>query len=257
MNRARCSPAAAVLWCAFAPAANAAFIQVRDAAGGEDPSGEPGGYYLELTGHSIRATVGGESSRILNSGAFDFEIMTPDSSGWVPFITFCLQPRAPVGFDEFPADRAGLKYQEAPLSGSGFTPTEELQLEILWANAFDLATNPVSEDDFVLAGAFQAIVWELVEDDTFDLDAGSFDLTRIHGTTDDVFLQAQAWWQNIADGTWTDSVPLLALTDVGSQDFIRVVPQPGSLLLAGAAFLTALPRPTRRADSSAQSARSA
>lgn len=230
MNRTMHS-ALAFLLGALPVAAHAGMVQVRDAVGGETASGEPGGFYVNGTGASIRGTFDGTSSSTLFTGAFDFE--ADFGAGFVPLVSYCLEPGTPIEFGVNPPDETGLSYQLDSLESIGVQGSEKEFLEILWANALPLSLTGQAE-----AAAFQALVWEITEDDTIDLNADNLDLTLSHGLTSTAFAIANNWIGNIVNEEWTQRTPLFALTHATSQNLLTEVPAPGviGLAIAGAPF---------------------
>jgi len=162
-------------------------------------------------------------------GTFDFEIdFTGSGSSYEQFRTYCLEPTQELIFHDNPTDDQGALYSTDTLTNSepGLTATEASRIEILWANAYaDSMTSNIK------AGAFQIIIWELIRDDSFDLNAGLTRLSTTNATSIAITAQANAWWSNIVGGTWTDSQPLMALTSENSQNLILPVPTPGAVAL--------------------------
>ena len=215
------------------------FISVRDAMGGESPLGSPGGLYLVGTGSEIRGVVDG-SSHHLGSGVFDFELSLNGGVDWSPLLTFCTDPLQNIGFDDWPGDQQGLPYEVLQLTNGGITPAEEVILEKLWFHAFAIAQTGTIE-----AGAFQAIVWELTEDDTIDLSSGNFSLIENLPKTTAIGALARTWLENIENGTWSQQEPLMELFHAGSQNLLipeRWVPAPGSTVVMGLGALLAVRR---------------
>lgn len=208
------------------------FFFIRDAEGGEDFLGSPGGYYLVGTGGSPRGTVDG-SGTTMATGVFDLEIRQQGGE-WMDFFAFCTEPDLDLGFPEYPAGQDGFLFEAIPLTSGGFSAADEDVIEVLWANAFDLA---MSGD--VAAGAFQAIVWELVQDDTIDFSDGLFTLNEAFSFTGDVADLAREWLDNIDQSIWTERINLNVLTSPFSQDLIIPVgdlPAPGTMALAAVAL---------------------
>ncbi len=146
-------------------------VQVRDAVGGENEDGVPPGFFLTDTGGLTSGTNGlDEFFRELHTGTYDFELDSGLGGGWQDFLTYCIELNQQIGFGINTEDNAGgLPYQLTSLSSfGGVTPADENALEILWANAFaDSTTSRVK------AAAFQTLTWELVNDGSVDLMAGS------------------------------------------------------------------------------------
>jgi hypothetical protein len=217
----------------FAPPAFAQLVQVRDAVGGESENGNPPGFYLTGTGALTRSTNGlDEFFRDIATGTFDLEYDLGLGAGWQELLTYCLEITQQIGFGVNTEDNAvGLPYELEPLTAfPGLTGADQIALEILWSNAHaDSMTSPVK------AAAFQALTWELVIDGSVDLLSGGFILDDDpHAAA--VLAQANAWYDNIENGTWTTRTELMLLSHPDSQDLIIPIPEPAtlSLLLIGA-----------------------
>src|SRR5262249_22310476 len=146
-------------------------------------------------------------------------------------------PTSSISFGLNPADLVGTTYETATLTDAGFTADEATWLGILWANAYDLSLTSA-----LFAAAFQAVIWELKQDDpVHSFTSGNFALNFNQASTLDVLPTAGAWLDNILNGTWTNSVSLIALTNPDSQDFIAPapIPAPGAAatLLIGLGFM--------------------
>ena len=214
-------------------------IQVRDAPGGETPFGTPNGYFLEGTasgGDPIGTPVNGEDE-ILYDGAFSLEIQHEGSDEWESLITYCIEPVQGIQFGTNPDDLVGLPHETAALTDlDGITAQEAVWIEVLYANAFDdTLTGPDTYTTSVKASAFQTIIWELKQDDTFQLTGfdsnNNYRLDTSWQFTQDVVDLANQWFDNIQSGQWTDRQPLVALTSPISQDLILPVPEPASGLM--------------------------
>jgi hypothetical protein len=208
---------------AIAGLARADDVWVRDAVGGETSGGAQPGVFVIGTGSNPLGTVEGDAGSLF-VGTFDLE--ADYGGGWESLLTYCLQADEGLAFGLNPPDTTGFPYDLVALTDiAGLSMTEAGYVEVLWANAFNDSTT-----DSTKAAAFQAIVWELVHDDAFDLDAGDFQLD----SGEAAYTQANIWFGNITDGVWTDSTPLFALTSDESQDIITPVPEPMTMLLLGA-----------------------
>jgi hypothetical protein len=214
------------------------FVYVRDALGGESPLGSPGGYYLEGTGALSHASLNGEAVHI-GTGVFDFELSFGDDI-WTPLLTFCTEPDVDVGFDEAPANPDGFLYGAVPLSSGSFTASEAVIVEKLWANAFNTALLGRIE-----AGAFQAIIWELAEDDSIDLSSGNYSINELFGQDAAVADLARSWLENIDNNTWTSRESLRELINPFSQNLLIPMghlPSPGSITLLSLGSVLAVRR---------------
>ncbi|MCC6579284.1 MAG: PEP-CTERM sorting domain-containing protein [Phycisphaeraceae bacterium] len=229
--------ALAVLTVACFAAANTAHadvVTVRDSASSN-------GYYLTGTSaSSLRATINGNNYNTYTTGVFNIEANY--GSGFQSLITFCLEPNQSINFGTNPPDTAGEPYTLQTMHSYGkFTESEITALDIIWANALGLA-----DDSTRNAAAFQSIVWEMVLDDSFNLDGGDFDLYHSYNNfTQDVFDIANGWYTKATNGTWTSSTHLYVLSNPCSQDYLTPVPEPASLGLIGLGSLMLLGRRRR------------
>ncbi len=238
-----CGSAAAALLgiCAAVSNAGITSLQVRDAAGGMSSYGEPDGYYLGGTASRVVGTIDGSVEEgEIPMGAFGAEARIAGSDDpFAALATFCLEPSAVLAYGLADEDPIGITYDVAGLAGGGVTQLEADQIEVLWANAHGQALAGA-----VAAAAFQSVIWELAQDDVFDLGAGNFQLADEEGEgASEVADLARAWFDNIAAEVWTSSVDLVALRSGESQDLVvpaTAIPTPGSgalLALAGIALL--------------------
>lgn len=223
-------------------AASATDVTVRDAAGGETASGAPNGLYLVPTGSQLRARTSGNASfHEIACGAFGFEKRAAGSSDpWEMFMTYCFEPDAQIEFAAHPANQTGVDYKRSDLANeSGITASEVTQLQKLWANVLN-----ESKTSQVKAAAFQAIIWELGQDNAYDLAGGTFalDLTTMDGFEADVKSQADAWYAMIPG--WVDETLLDVLVRTSSQNLLipredttTIIPLPTAGLLASVGLL--------------------
>jgi len=224
----------AVLACAAGMAA-AQTVQIRDAVTGENENGVPPGFYLTGTGAITSATIGvDEFFRDVFTGTFDIEYDLGLGAGWQALLTYCLEVNQQIGIGVHTPDNTpvGLPYELEPLTAfPGMTGADQVALETLWSNAFGIST--ISRTS---AAAFQSIAWELAMDSTVDFLAGSFQLDENDPEAAAVIAQADAWYDNIENGTWTTRTELMLLVNPESQDLIIPIPEPAtlSLLLLGA-----------------------
>lgn len=201
--------------CAWANTA----VQVRDAAGGESFGFTPG-LYAVPTASVLESSINGEAPVQVFTGTFAFE--ADYGTGFVPLMTYCLDVEQTVQFQIIEKDTQGLTYKLGPLDSlSALTATEVQQLQLLWANAFD--DSMVSD---VASAAFQAIIWELIGDDTLDLSSGAFALNVADPFSQDVLQAAQPWVDALVTNSWTQTVPLFVLSHPTSQDLLTTIPEP-------------------------------
>lgn len=212
-----------------ATAAQASFVQVRDAMGGESASGEPGGLYLVGTGNSLRGTADGGTNAFLFTGTFDFE--ADFGEGFEALFTYCLEPLVDISFGTAPGDDIGEKYEVTQLNELSLSANDIEYLEILWGNAFALSQAGDTE-----AAAFQSVIWEIVQDgkDGFNLTEGQYDLNTAFSDTLAAKNLADEWFTNIDNGTWTQRTQLAALTSGASQNLLFAHPTPGTAVCTAA-----------------------
>lgn len=164
-------------------------------------------------------------NRTVNAGVFSLQHSS--DTGWVDFLTFCLE------LDEI---LSLPKSHERVAGGDYFGSAADIDaLGVLYGN---LMTADFSLKNANTAAATQAIIWEIVEDGatSFDLAGGSFKLL-----TQDVLAEANTLWALIISGTFF-STGIDVFRAAGTQDLITSsVPVPGALPLlfsgiAGLAF---------------------
>jgi hypothetical protein len=201
--------------------ARADLVQVRAA-----PSGAPLTYYLPATEAQLSGAYDGGAFGPLHTGTFNLE--EDRGSGWTPLLTYCSEADVGIGFDTNPPDTVGLTYNEIAVTADpDYTAQEQAVIDVLWANAFTMSTS-----NFTDAAAFQALIWELGQDNNFDLLSGNFQLDTSDAFTATVASQVNTWYGLIQNHTWTASHPLELLDHADSQDLFHVVPEPASLVLA-------------------------
>lgn len=217
--------ATAIAVAGIGSSAQAVSVQVRDALGGDHSSGYPGGF-LAGTGSVLHGTTTNGASTAFSVGTYDLE--ADYGAGFTSLLTYCAEPNQDSLFGPNPPDAVGVPYEiDAVTNGHGFTATEADYLAILWANAFAL-----SQTSHDLAAAFQSIVWEFSEDDSFNLTTGNYRIDSSHIYSAGVLDTAQEWIDNILDETWTSSANLVMLTHPDSQDYLtEVVPAPGAAVI--------------------------
>ena len=98
--------------------ASATDVQVRDAAGGENSQGDPGGLYIAPTGSRLHARTDNNALlRDIASGAFGFEKGPAGGGGpWEMFMTYCFEPEQSIEFAAHPNNFTGVTYKQAALS---------------------------------------------------------------------------------------------------------------------------------------------
>lgn len=210
--------------------ASAQTVQVRDSVTGENEDGVPPGFFLTGTGATTTATNGlDEFFRDMHTGTLDLEYDLGLGASWQDLLTYCLELTQQIGFGVHTMDNdaVGLPYELEPLSAfPGLSGPDQVALETLWSNAFaDSMTSRVK------AAAFQSLAWELATDASVDLQAGGFQLDENDPEAASVLAQANTWYTNIENGTWTSRTELMLLTNPESQDLIIPIPEPATLTL--------------------------
>lgn len=108
-------------------------------------------------------------------------------------------------------------------SNYGIVTQAELNLiSTVWYNKQSTLKTNVND-----AAAMQALIWELQNDQIFDLSSGNFYLDPNAGTnsttltnTNNTKTTVETWVNNFNTGTWTGSLPLAILTVEDTQDII-------------------------------------
>ncbi len=189
----------------------------------------------------LNAIDGANRDRYVGSGNF-FNAFNVDVTGYgTNFTGFCIE------FAEFvtpgaytpvnatgPAPYYNTSYQDPndisnffgvdPNSANyGIITQAELDLiSTVWFNKN--STLKTNVDD---AAAMQALIWELQNDQIFDLSSGNFYLDPDAGTnntnrnkTREIKTTVETWVNNFNTGTWTGSLPLAILTYEDQQDIV-------------------------------------
>ena len=208
--------------------ASAETISVRD-----NPNTGPSVWLASNLHRSVSIQVGGVN-RSVQAGVFSLQHSA--DSGWVDFLTFCLQ------LDEYPT----LPKDHTLVDGATYFPSaaDRTALGVLYGNFLTSGTGLQNANT---SAALQAIVWEIVEDgaSAFDLSSGSFKLF-----TADVLTAANGLWSMIISGDYS-AVKLDVLAADGTQNLlIPSVPLPGALSLllsgiAGLGFAARMRKPVR------------
>jgi len=211
---------------------------------GEDAQGNPPGVYLEDTGGRLFGTGTNGPTVNLNSGTFDFEIDFGTGQGFQNFLTYCLQPE--VDLPPNITTTSGATYEIEPLSNfASLTAAEITELEVLWANAFDLVvdeTDAGMKQD--LAAAFQFYVWELAAPDpTFNPLIGTVRLSDTFGLNGRANNIITAWRANFTGGIWTEQEDLMMLASDEGQNLIFPTPGATTLLAFAGVGLSRRRRP--------------
>ncbi|MDJ0633337.1 MAG: SdrD B-like domain-containing protein, partial [Xenococcaceae cyanobacterium MO_188.B29] len=95
-------------------------------------------------------------------------------------------------------------------------------ISTVWANVENTIVTNAND-----AAALQLLIWELQNDQTFDLTSGNFILdatgssnSTVNANTSAAITTVNSWYTNATNGTWTGSVPLALLTVEDQQDII-------------------------------------
>jgi len=190
-----------------------------------------------INGDNSSAAVG----RFVGDAGY-FETLNIDVTGYGTGLTgFCIEfaeDVTPGAFTPVSATGSGPYYNTSyndPLDISTFfgvdpnaanygiiTQAELNLISTVWYNK--QSTLRTSPDD---AAAMQALVWELQNDQIFDLSSGNFYLdpntgstTTIRDKTNLIKTTVETWVNNFNTGTWTGSLPLAILTIEDTQDII-------------------------------------
>jgi hypothetical protein len=218
----------ATLWVGFAAAAHATTVYVLFDSAYSTPV------------RVDRTVDGGATWYQQDPGQFHF-ITQPGSPSYIPadFYTFCIEPR------EFLTPGQLVTYNEVPLSqgttniGGMGTTKANLILELLYRNLpnVNVAVNTT------VGAAIQVAIWELVREDhqtvgTYNLGTGDVQYRNWNDTA--VRDLAQGMLNGLTgNGPYAQNINALAA--VGVQDIFvdppTPTPEPGTLLLSGAALL--------------------
>lgn len=207
--------------------AHAETVQLRDSANSS-------GVYLSGTYvRELRYKINNGSTHTIGTGTFEFEVQTAGSSDWDTTYAYCLNYNQGIPVNTNPGDTVGITSNLIGISDySALTTADADFLGTLWYNAFDLSTQST-----VAAAAFQALVWEVMNDDSYSLDGGVFE-TYYHNSqfTADAEELAESWMDNIESDLWSGSSDLSVLVNRHGQDYLAsstsVVPEPSSMALA-------------------------
>jgi hypothetical protein len=202
-----------------APAAEAAFVQVRDGNGGNVFNGGPG---------SVNLTVNVNGGNLaVAAGAFALQYRLGASDPWTDFLTYCLEADELLGLSGATPMAGTLAADIAATAEYAATADSLMRLYATWfADSLTSATK---------SAAFQVATWELTTDATAHLGAGAFKLV----TTGAVQTQANAYL-NSAD--WKDPQDVGVVLRPGNQDLLisvdvptdeQAIPEPATLAMLG------------------------
>jgi len=207
-------------------------IWLRDKPGsGLTSSGTPGGMFVAGSQSRPDGTLNAGALQDVPTGVYELQSSPTNSDPWTDFLTFCLEPQQDANLPALYTTGSLVGYQN-------LDATDVDWMEKLWANQFDAAQTDASK-----AAAFQFIIWELVADAAFNLDAGNIRLKN----TEPSYAIANAWIAALQNGDWTTKTSLQGLFSETSQDYLSPttgsggssggtggeVPEPASLLLLG------------------------
>ena len=206
-----------------APAAEAAFVEVRDGNGGNVFSGGPGAENLTIN-------VGGGNLAVA-AGAFALQYRLGGPGPWTDFLTYCLEADESLGLSGATPVTGTLNWDIA--STAEYTSSAD-SLMRLYATWFDDSLTSA-----VKSAAFQVAVWELATDPVINLGGGSFKLV----TGGAVQSKANDY---LASANWLPAADLGVILRVGNQDLLietqggttpDVIPEPGTLTVLGLGLL--------------------
>ncbi|HBS29511.1 MAG TPA: hypothetical protein DEB06_08705 [Phycisphaerales bacterium] len=216
---------------------------------GSASSALAGGDFLVRRASAVDLFVGGTSRSTglqfngggptsIETGTFNLEKSADGGMTYESFHTYCVEvgkPAPPV---------MPIAYDIRPLSDK-FSASETTALRIIWDNAFDL-----SDNNAINAAAFQAIVWEFAQDDSFNLVPGlgqQFNLAQAENAVRDL---ANLWFANVGNATWTTEANLILLasnelapgSQLDYQDLLmemprEIIPLPTAGLMASVGLL--------------------
>jgi hypothetical protein len=149
------------------------------------------------------------------------------------FRSYCIE------FEEFFSPNVTYTYSVISPAAHGLNPTQIDKLTRLWTT-YQPIVDTANE-----SAAFQLAVWEIVEDNTDNLNAGNF---RVSSPTD-VKTLASAWLSTVyaQNSALPLNSQLVVLSNPNKQDQITLVPSPATGVLAGLGALALRSRRRRTA----------
>jgi preprotein translocase subunit SecB len=189
----------------------------------------------------VNAIDGANRGRVVEAGTY-FDAFNVDVTGYGnDFTGFCIEFAefvTPGTFTPVNATASGPYYNSSyndssdisnffgvdpNASNYGIVTQAELNLiSTVWYNKQSTLKTNVND-----AAAMQALIWELQNDQIFDLSSGNFYLDPNAGTnsttltnTNNTKTTVETWVNNFNTGTWTGSLPLAILTVEDNQDII-------------------------------------